>query len=67
MALETMLFNRIGSIVVNRHRQEVVLNIRPGELLAAANKSARFKLVAGADPGAAEQPFRADFRLIPPL
>ncbi len=67
VALEAVLFHRVGAIVVNRHRQEMVLNVRPGELCAAADKTARFELVAGADPGAAEQPLGADLRLVPPL
>ena len=67
MALEAVLFHRIRTVVVNRHRQEVILNIRPRKRLPAANKPARFKLVAGADAGPAEQPFSANFRLIPPL
>ena len=67
VALEAVLFHRVGAIVVNRHRQEVVLNVRPGEFCAAADKTARFELVAGAYAGAAEQPLGADLRLVPPL
>ncbi|CCK06833.1 protein of unknown function DUF140 [Cronobacter sakazakii 696] len=67
VALESVRFDGVGAVVVNRHRQEVVLNVRPGELFTAADKPAAFKVVAGADTGAVKQPLRADFRLIPPF
>ncbi|CCK14201.1 protein of unknown function DUF140 [Cronobacter universalis NCTC 9529] len=67
VALETVRFDGVRAVVVNRHRQEVVLNVRPGELFAAADKPAAFKVVAGADTGAVKQPLRADFRLVPPF
>ena len=43
------------------------MNVRPAKCFAAANKSARFKMVAGADASTTKQPFSADLRLIPPL
>ena len=67
MALVTVLFHWIRAVIVNRYWQEMVLNIRPRKFLTAANKSACFKVVAGTNAGAAKQPLRTDFRLIPPL
>ncbi len=67
VTLETVRVDRVRPVVVNRHRQEVILNIRPGKLFTAADKAARFEVVAGADAGAVEHPLRADFRLVPPL
>ena len=32
MRLEAVLFHRVAAVIVNRHRQEVILNVRPGEL-----------------------------------
>ncbi len=67
MTLEAVGINRVGAVVVNRHRQEVILDVRPAELFAAADKATRFELVAGANTGAVKHPLRTDFRLIPPL
>ncbi len=67
VALKTMLFHRVRAVVVNRHRQEVILNVRPLELLAAADKPACFEVVARAHARAAKQPLRANLRLVPPL
>ena len=67
VALETVFFHRVRAVVVNRYRQEVILNIRPLELLAAADKPARFEVVARAHACAAKQPLRANLRLVPPL
>jgi hypothetical protein len=67
VALEAVLFHRVRAVVVNRHRQEVVLNVRPLELFAAADKTARFEVVARAHAGAAKQPLGANLRLVPPL
>ena len=67
VALEAVLFHCVRAVIVNRHWQEMVLNIRPRKFLTAANKSACFKVVAGTNAGAAKQPLRTDFRLVPPL
>ncbi|CCJ88366.1 protein of unknown function DUF140 [Cronobacter turicensis 564] len=67
VTLETVRFDGVRAVVVNRHRQKVVLNVRPGERFAAADKPAALKVVAGADTSAVKQPLRADFRLVPPF
>ncbi len=67
MRLETVLLDRVGAVVIDRHRQEVVLDVRPVELLPGTDEATGFELVAGADPGAGEQPLRTDRRLVPPL
>ena len=66
MRLETMLFHAVAAVVVNRHRQEVVLDVRPIEVFPGTDKTARFELVAGADAGAVEQPLGTDGRLVVP-
>jgi hypothetical protein len=60
-------FVGVAAVVVNRHRQEVVLDVWPLELFAGADKTARFELVAGADARAVEQPLGADCRLVVPF
>ncbi len=67
VSLETVLLNALGAVVVNRHRQEVVLNVRPFERFAGANKTTGFKLVARADTCTEEHPLGTDGRLVPPL
>src|SRR5471030_3103860 len=39
--LEAVFFHAIAAVVVNRYRQEVVLNVRPVELFTGANETAR--------------------------
>ncbi|MCC4593890.1 glycosyltransferase, partial [Xanthomonas campestris pv. cannae] len=67
MGLEAMLFYRVAAVVIDRHRQEVVLDIGPVELFAGANETAGLELVAGPGAGAGKQPLGANGRLIPPL
>ncbi len=67
MTLEAVLFHRVGAVVVNCHRQEVILNVRPLELLAAADKPTRLEVVARPHAGTAKQPLGANLRLVPPL
>ncbi|KAG1179661.1 hypothetical protein G6F35_016215 [Rhizopus arrhizus] len=62
--LEAVCLDRVGAVVVDRHRQEVVLQVRPVELGVAADEAAGLELVAGADAGAQEQPLGADRRLV---
>ena len=45
----------------------MVLNVWPLKLLAAADKPARFEVVARTYAGAAKQPLRTNLRLVPPL
>ncbi len=47
MRLETMAFHGFAAIVIDRQRQEVVLQIRPGELGPGAYEAAGLELVAG--------------------
>ena len=53
MRLETVFFYAIAAVVVNRYRQEVVLNVRPFEFFAGADKTTGFELVAGTNASAA--------------
>ena len=57
----------VAAVVADRHRQEVELDVRPFELVAAADEAAGLELVAGTDAAAEEQPLGADRRLVPPL
>lgn len=66
MRLEAVFLHAIGAVVVNGHRQEVVLNVRPLEFRAGTDETASLELVAGADAGAVEQPLGTDGRLVPP-
>ncbi|MNI36652.1 hypothetical protein D3C73_907100 [compost metagenome] len=54
VCLETVLFHRITAVVVNRYRQEMILNVRPGKLFTAADKTTGFKLVTGTNTAAIE-------------
>ncbi|MNV82020.1 hypothetical protein D3C71_1757310 [compost metagenome] len=67
MGLEAVLPDRVAAVVIDRHRQEVVLDIRPLELGAGADEAAGLELVAGAGALAEQQPLGADRRLVPPL
>ena len=67
MGLEAVGFDRVAAVVVNRDRQEMVLDVRPREALVRADEAARLELVAGAGAGADEQPFRPDGRLVVPF
>ena len=64
MCLETVLFDPVAAVVVNRNRQEVVLDVRPFELFASTDKTACFELVAGTDTLAQEQPLGTNGRLV---
>ncbi|MNS75696.1 hypothetical protein D3C72_1092230 [compost metagenome] len=64
MHLEAVRLDRVGAVVIDRHRQEVILQVGPVEFGIAADETAGFELVAGADAGAQEQPFGADRRLV---
>src|SRR5471030_1298157 len=64
--LEAVLFHTVAAVVVNRDRQEVVLDVRPIEFFAGTDETAGFELVAGADAGAVEQPLGTDGRLVVP-
>ncbi|MNQ61744.1 hypothetical protein D3C85_760650 [compost metagenome] len=61
-----MLFHTVAAVVVNRYRQEVVLDVRPFELRTSTDETAGFELVAGADAGAVEQPLGTDGWLVVP-
>ena len=67
MGLEAVFLHRVAAVVVDGHRQEVELDVRPGEGFVGADETARLELVAGADAAAGEQPLGADGRLVPPL
>ena len=67
VGLETMLVHGVAAVVVDRHREEMELDVGPGELRARADETAGLELVAGADAVAGEQPLRADARLIEQL
>ncbi|CPS36845.1 Uncharacterised protein [Mycobacteroides abscessus] len=47
MSLEAVFMNSIGPIIVNRHWQEVILDVWPFKLIRRTDKATRFKLVAG--------------------
>ncbi|MCY1432995.1 hypothetical protein D9M71_490130 [compost metagenome] len=64
MRLEAMLLYPVAAVVVNRYRQEVVLNVRPFEFRTRADETAGFELVAGTDALAEEQPLGTDGRLV---
>ncbi|CEL31964.1 hypothetical protein SRM1_05338 [Pseudomonas fluorescens] len=64
--LETVLFHTVAAVVVNRYRQEVVLDVRPFEFRTRTDEAAGLELVAGADAGAVEQPLGTDGRLVVP-
>ncbi len=64
VSLETMLLDALGTVVIDRHRQEVILDVRPFELRARTDKTARLELVAGADASTVEQPLGTDGRLV---
>ena len=64
VGLEAVLLYRVAAVVVNRHRQEVVLDVRPFELGTRTNETAGLELVARADTLAEEQPLGADQRLV---
>ncbi len=66
MGLEAVLFHTVRAVVVNRYRQEMVLDVRPLEFRTGADEAAGLELVAGADAGAVEQPLCTDGRLVPP-
>ena len=67
MGLEAVGVHRVAAVVVNRDRQEMVLDVRPLEALVGADETARLELVAGARAGAQEQPLRPDGRLVVPF
>ncbi len=67
MGLEAVAVMGVAAVVADRHRQEVELDVRPFELVAAADEAAGLELVAGTDAAAEEQPLGADRRLVPPL
>ena len=66
MALEAVCLDRIAAVVVHRQRDEVVLQVRPGELLAAADEAAGLEVVRRGDPGPFQVPLDADGRLVVP-
>ncbi len=59
-----MFAHRVAAVVVDRHRQEMELDVGPGELRAGADEAASLELVAGTDTLAGEQPLRTDRRLV---
>ena len=67
MGLEAVAVMGVAAVVADRHRQEVELDVRPFELVAAADEAAGLELVAGTDAAAEEQPLGANRRLVPPL
>ncbi|MNT46189.1 hypothetical protein D3C72_1828180 [compost metagenome] len=67
MHLKAMHLDGVGPVVVDGDRQEVILQVRPFEIVMAADEATRFKLIAGADAGAHEQPLRANGGLIAQL
>src|SRR3546814_19602852 len=50
MGLEAVGPGRVGAVVIHRDRQEVILQIRVLDPLAAADEDAGLELVAGAAP-----------------
>ncbi len=62
--LEAVHLDCVGAVVVDRHRQEVILDVRPRIVIAGADKAASLEVVARADAGALEHPFQPDGRLI---
>ncbi len=49
MSLEAMFMNGIGAIIINGHRQEMILDIGPFKFVGRADKTTGFKLVAGSN------------------
>ena len=65
--LEAVHLDRVRAVVVDRNRQEVILDVRPQIVVARADETARLEVVARAEAGAIQHPFEADLRLVPPL
>ena len=63
MGLKPMLSCQRAAIIVNRHGEEVILDIGIGNSRPAADKATAFKLVAGSKPPTQEEPLRPDNRL----
>ncbi|MNY66804.1 hypothetical protein D3C86_2042900 [compost metagenome] len=59
-----MHLDGVGPVVVDGDRQEVILQVRPFEIVMAAYEATRFKLIAGANARSHEQPLRADRSLV---
>src|SRR5690606_9545807 len=67
VGLEAVFLHRVAAVVVDRHRQEVELDVRPFEVGTGADETACLEVIAGSDAIAGEQPLCADGRLVPPL
>ena len=58
---------RRGAVVADRERQEVEHQVRVGDLVIAADETARLEVVGRARAAAAQQPLEPDQRAVAPL